>query len=102
MKNYLFEVSADIKDFLSDGINRLTVIVIVLGCIVCFLQYTSLKKIDTVNLAISEQLASSEKNLSSKIETTKDRVNHRYFCLNTTLKEIFGVDINTKTGELKK
>lgn len=59
-------------------------------------------KIDAFQIAISEQLTNSEAVLSDKIEKTKDRVNHRYFCLNTTLKAIFGVDVDTKTGELKK
>ena len=101
MKRFLSEMSGDVKDFLSNSVNRLTLFIVVFALVVLFMQYKTMSKIDAFQAAISEQVEKSEANLAVKIDKTQDRVNHRYFCLNNTLKSIFNVDIDTKTGEIK-
>ena len=80
-------IANDVKSFLDDKINRLTVFVVVMCVIFGFGFYNINNKINTVN--------------SNVIQCTK-KVHFRYFNLTRSLEDIYNVEIDTHTGRIQK
>ena len=78
---------SDVKEFLSNEINRLTVIVIIM-CIGCgYGFYKTHSDIKTVQEAVKK---------------CEKKVDFRYFNLTRSLEDINHVQINTKDGRVEK
>lgn len=108
MKNGIYGLFMDVKDFLNNGVNGVTTLILILIVIICGWNLKISK--DIKNIAINEQahfeqiIKSNTENtdlLNKGIQENRDKIHFRYFCLTNTLKGIHKVNVDTKTGELK-
>ena len=76
----------DVKGYLKDSINRLTVIVIILGVIICAGLYKTHKEIKLTQQAITQ---------------CEKKIDFRYFNLTRSLEDIFKIKIDTHQGRVE-
>lgn len=81
MRNFLF---SDLKEFLSNEVNRVFVAVLIFGAFMVWQQYH-------FSAEILQAIDSAEK-----------KVDYRYFNLTNTLQDIHKVEIDTKHGRVIK
>lgn len=90
MRNGISILFDDVKNFLSNEINRLTILLIAFIVICSVWQYKIHNDILNIQTIIESK--------SNKIEK---KVDFRYFNISRSLEKIFEVSIDTKNGELK-
>lgn len=98
MKNYLGFLIGDAKEFLCNETNRVFIAVIAVGLLICLCQLRTereLKRVYNFN-------AKAEKKLLTEIKTNRDKIHFRYFNLTRSLEDINGVEIDTRSGEVKR
>lgn len=94
MGQFILELNVILKNFFRKKMNRVMLLLIISICLNLYNQ-VSIDKI--VNQKFDELIQT----INVQTETLKNKTDHRFFCLTTTLKQIYNVDIDTKTGELK-
>lgn len=104
--NLLF---ADAKDFLSNEVNRVFLAVIIFSLVIGYMVYnnnSAINKSTEVILKSNEEVLKALENSNTEIiqavNDVEDKVDFRYFNTTKSLEKIHNVEINTKTGELKK
>ncbi len=97
MKN-LHLLIADAKDFMSNEVNRLFIVVLTISIAFTIFQYIEFREIENLKLLITE----TNQSLSNDIAKSRKRTDYRYFNLTRSLEDIYNVRIDTKTGELKR
>lgn len=98
MQNLSSRLFSDVKVFFSNEINRLTTIVLVLGIINCIYLYNLSQDIKDLN----EQINKSTESVITEVKINRNKIQHRYFNITKSLEKIHEVEIDTKTGEIKK
>ncbi len=88
----------DVKNFLSNEINRVFIAIIAVGIISCYNCFRT----EYLFREMKTFQAESIKELLSSDEKIKDKIHYRYFNLTKSLEEIHNVKINTKNGKLEK
>lgn len=93
MRNGIFGLFSDVKNYLSEGINFVTLLLIILiiTMLSCFYQMN--KRIDD----LKQDIITVEK----EIKINRDKIHFRYFNLTKSLEKIHNVEIDTHTGEIK-
>ena len=86
MRNVLF---TDVKEFLSNEVNRVFIAVIIVGCAVCIMLYTHNREMKKTNMQILKSIEKLEK-----------KVDFRYFNITRSLSDIHKVEIDTKNGKI--
>ena len=87
MNNGIYGLFSDMKTFLSNGVNGLSVLVII--AII-------------MNIAFFLVLRNDVRTINYQLEKTKDAVHFRYFNLTRSLEDFWGVKIDTHTGYVQK
>ena len=88
MRKILF---IDLKDFLSNEVNRVFVAVVIIGGILIYQQFNH-------NMETQKSIAA----LIEAIEKTEKKIDFRYLNLTRSLEDIHKVEINTKDGRIVK
>lgn len=94
MGKFMLELHAALKNFFSEKMNRITLLLIIS---ICLNIYTNISSTKLTTQKFDELI----KITNNQTETLKNKTDHRFFCLTTTLKQIYDVDVDTKTGALK-
>lgn len=87
MRKILF---IDLKDFLSNEVNRVFVAVVIIGGILIYQQFNH-------NMETQKSIAA----LIEAIEKTEKKIDFRYLNLTRSLEDIHKVEINTKDGRVR-
>ncbi|MBR6099200.1 hypothetical protein IKP85_05575 [bacterium] len=93
MKRFNLLIS-DAKDFMANEVNRLFVWVLILNIgLLCWQHFEiiSLKKHQ------KEQIET----LNTEIQTLRKRIDYRYFNITRTMEDMYGIKVDTHTGEIK-
>lgn len=88
----------DAKDFLSNEVNRVFIAVIILGLSILYMIYNGNSSI----LKSYENILKSNEEILKAIDKTNDKVDFRYFNTTSSLEDIYDIEIDTKTGKVKK
>lgn len=98
MKNYLGFLIGDAKEFLCNATNRVFIAVILVGVLVCYSQFRTEKLIR----AMENINVKNNKEVLAEIKTNRDKIHFRYFNLTRSLEDINDVEIDTRSGEVKR
>lgn len=87
MQNGMSGLSSDLKEFFDNGINRLTVIVLLFALAILATGITT-----NVNICQLKKLVQTES------KNTRNSVHFRYFNLTNSLEDIHRIKLDTKDG----
>ena len=87
MRKILF---IDLKDFLSNEVNRVFVAVVIIGGILIYQQFNHNMETQKAEMALMNAIEKSEK-----------KIDFRYMNLTRSLEDIHKVEIDTKDGRLR-
>lgn len=104
MKMNIFTVFSDIKEFFSNIMNTVCVLLLCFCLAILGFQFKLNKdlqglenKIEVLNLEID----TSTQKICDEIQINRDKIHFRYFNLTNSLEDINGVKINTKNGKIE-
>lgn len=96
MRNGIYGLFMDAKEFFSNGVNGVTVLLIISIIISCAWNY----KIEKEIKALSVKQQSNQVALMNEIESNRKKIHFRYFNLTKSIEDIAGVQIDTKDGSV--
>ncbi|MGN0015646.1 MAG: hypothetical protein ACI37T_09545 [Candidatus Gastranaerophilaceae bacterium] len=93
----IFTVFSDIKEFFSNIMNTVCVLLLCFCLAILGFQFKITKDLATLEYKID----TSSQKICDEIKINRDKIHFRYFNLTNSLEDINGVKINTKNGKIE-
>lgn len=96
MRNGIYGLFADVKEFFNQGMNGILTILII--CMVLIIGYNYKISSDITDLRRNQE--SNQAEIIKEIENNRKKIHYRYFNLTKSLEDINNVEINTRDGSV--